>query len=42
MYTVKWENLKIRKTVRVNNHWTCEMVAEKFGGNADDWQIIVC
>ena len=39
---IRWENLKMRKTVKAPYCYTAEMVAEQFGGNADDWQIKVC
>jgi hypothetical protein len=40
--SIKWENLILNKVVKAPQHWSGEMVAEKFGGNAEDWHIIVC
>ena len=39
--TIRWENLKLGKIVKAPYCYTAEMVAEQFGGNAEDWQIIV-
>ena len=39
--TIRWENLKLGKIVKAPYCYTAEMVAEQFGGNAEDWQIVV-
>ena len=38
---IRWENLKLGKIVKAPYCYTAEMVAEQFGGNAEDWQIVV-
>jgi hypothetical protein len=38
---IRWENLKLGKIVKAPYCYTAEMVAEQYGGNAEDWQIVV-
>ena len=39
--TIRRENLKLGKIVKAPYCYTAEKVAEQFGGNAEDWQIVV-
>lgn len=41
MRFVTWENLRMRKIVRVPAEYNGEMVAKMYGGNAEDWEIVV-